>query len=226
MRGRSAVRVLGAVAALALVIPAAPAAAATRQVAMYLKIPVGETQAKMECGWHLTCISPYPSGAGIDWNDNNGTLPESKYVIFRAVVLSNDSWTTEVGSVRFVWWLNPGYGSCNEVLAQVRRRSDDLIVAKIRYLHTRRWDTRIDPVYASVWGAWFERTAAKMVDDGEGGCSWEGYHAHVWDTPVLGGVVRNTGIPNAAGCSPAPCKKIYSDPVSVWERYVHWSDTA
>lgn len=202
------------------------APAATRNVGVYLKVPVGETYAKMECGWHLSCVSPYPFGYGVDWNDNLGTEPESKYVIFRATVISSDWSATEVGSVRFVWWLNPGYGSCNEVLAQLMRKSDGVIVAKIRYLHTRRWDTRVDPLYGSVWGYWNQRTAARMVDDGEGGCSWEGYHAHVWDTPVVASIQRNGSLPNAAECSPGPCKAVYANPETIWERYVSWSDTA
>ena len=183
--------------------------------------PVGETYAKLQCGWHLSCVSPYPWGTGLDWNDNNGTQPESPYVTFRgrAITVSPPYVPFYIGYLRLVWWLNPNYGDCNEVLGQIYRGVDNTLVAKLRYLHTKRWDTKIIPLFGGT--DWYrnETTASKMVDDSAGTCSWSGTHVHAWHSAYSPGVVvLNSSIPNA------PSSVVYSSPTTRWERYIWYPD--
>jgi hypothetical protein len=202
------------------------ASAATYSVTMYVTPAVGESYAAMSCGWHESCLSPYPGGVGIDWNDNNGTEPASLYTFFRVRTYANSSSNAYVGSVKLKWRQGASYGNCNEVLAEVRRPGTFEIQATIRHLHAKRWDETTYGIYANSAGALFKTTAGTMVDDGANGCNWRGLHAHVWHTSGPGAtVVRNTNIPYANACGSNACTGRYANPASQWDRRFSYSFT-
>jgi hypothetical protein len=225
---RRAKWVIGTAAALFLLLGSLPASATTYDVTMYITPAVGDTYAAMSCGWHESCASPYPIGVGIDWNDNNGTQPESLYTFFRVRSYVNSSGNAYVGSVRLKWRQGASYGNCNEVLAEVRRPGTFEIKATIRHLHVKRWDEVTYGIYGSSAGVLFSTTAGKMVDDSLNGCSWKGFHTHVWHisgqyTPVI----RNTALPNANACGgSSACTGRYANPASQWDRKFAYSFTA
>jgi hypothetical protein len=216
---------IGCGVALFLLLGSMPASAATYNVTMYVTPAVGETYAAMSCGWHESCVSPYPNGVGIDWNDNNGTQPESLYTLFRVRSYVNSSGNAYVGSVKLKWRQGASYGNCNEVLVEVRKPGYE-VQATIRHLHAKRWDEVTYGIYGSSAGVLFKTTAGKMVDDSANGCKWLNYHTHVWHTSQVVPVARNANIPNANACGGSACAKTYANPASQWDRKLTYSFNA
>lgn len=216
--------IIASLAAAFCVFGSMTASAATYDVTMYVTPAVGQSYAAMSCGWHESCRYPYPSGVGIDWNDNNGTEPASLYTVFRVRAYANSSSNAYVGSVKLKWRQGASYGNCNEVLAEVRKPGTFEIQATIRHLHTKRWDEVTYGMYGSSAGAMFNTTAGKMVDDSPNGCNWTGFHTHVWHTSGPGAtVVRNTALPNANGCGSNACTGRYANPAYQWDRkFSYW----
>lgn len=210
--------IVGVVAVAMAIVGTTHASAATRSVTVYVTPAVGESYAALSCGWHETCISPYPSGVGLDWNDDNGTVPVSRYTFFRVRTYANSGSTNSyVGSVKLKWRQGAVYGNCNEVLAEVRRPADFQIQATVRFLHVKRWDEVTYGLYGNGSGILFKTTSGTMIDDSNNGCGWKGFHTHVWHTGNVA-VIGNGNIPNANACGNYACTGRYANPASQWDR--------
>jgi len=188
----------------------------------------------LNCGWHVSCVSPYPGGTGVDWGSSNRTVYLRAKVVDSLVTASTASVYAKV-SGRTV-------NGCPQVVAQIWAKNkvtdttDDERVMNVIFMHTT-WNTTTKTVNfnASRTGVITGAAVGTMHDDTNGGCSWGGFHVHSDQESVSGFTIsRNTtDIPNAAGpCSSSSdagaCNTFNGGgttwtPASHWERKVAWS---
>lgn len=203
-----------ALAAAALAMLPAPAAANHRMdVGVRVLPPVGYEYARLTCGWHRSCRSPYPDGTGLDW----GVSDDGRRVWFR--VRATSSAATEDYGVLVAWVRldHHFYGPCNEVLARINNNWDDRFMAAVRFQHTYRGSYRKAEVFGGTEGRLTAVTAGTMVEE-DSDCPWSGYHAHSWHTDGETQVVRNSAVPGA------PSSRTYQEPKSLYERRMSWTD--
>jgi len=188
----------------------------------------------LNCGWHVSCVSPYQYGTGVDWGSSNHT------VYLRAKVVDTLFTTATLSAYAKV--SSRTVNGCPQVVAQIWAKNkpwdntDDMRVMNVIFMHTQ-WNGTTTTVNfnASRTGIVTGVAVGAMHDDTGGGCSWNGYHLHSDQESVSGfTITRNTtDIPKAAGpCSnpadPGACNTFNTGgttwtPASHWERKVAWS---
>jgi len=113
----------------------------TRQIVMRPPYDLHRKQVALSCGFHDSCKrfpsrSPhYFGGDGLDWNDNNGTVPETKSVFFTAS--AHAAVAKRIAAVRFEF--HPagrdfGY-PCNTLVAKVYSMPDRKPLFRVMYEH-------------------------------------------------------------------------------------------
>lgn len=202
------------IGAAALVLLPSPAFAGHRMdVSIRVTPPVGYEYARLTCGWHRSCRSPYPEGTGLDW----GVSDDGRRVWFRVRAASSaatETYGVLVGWVRLDHHL---YGPCNEVLARINNNWDDRFMAAIRFQHVYRSSMRKEEIFGGTEGRLTTVTAGTMIEENSD-CPWSGYHAHSWHTDGEAAVLANGAVPDA------PASRTYSNPKSLSERRMSWTD--
>jgi hypothetical protein len=99
------------------------------------------TRVALSCGYHDSCKrfvgrSPhYRAGDGLDWNDNNGTLPVTRAVFFSAS--AHAATRSRIATVRFEFHpslRDPGY-PCQTLVARVYSMPDRRLLFRVMYEH-------------------------------------------------------------------------------------------
>jgi hypothetical protein len=192
---------------------------------------------KLNCGWHSSCLAPYPSGTGVDW----GSTTSSTAVYLRAKV-TNSIPTTSTKSAYAKVFGSTFSGGCRMIVAEIwgvgrnlTSSADDEHMMNLKFLHATP-STAGTVTYnfnGHRYGLVSGVAIGSMTNDSGGGCGWTGYHLHSEHSLVDGRTVtRNTGaIPNAApACPPDPgaCNTfktggtVWTPPSVGWERKVSW----
>lgn len=99
---------------------------------------LGRRQVALTCGYHDSCKRrgrSYPAGDGLDWNDNNGTVPETRAVYFTA-----SAHASKIGHIaKVVVEFHPAgrdYGyPCHTVVANVVSVPENLLLFRVMYQH-------------------------------------------------------------------------------------------
>ena len=246
-RSRRGARWTTLAVALCLVLGTAQAAVAApvnETVTFSVIPPVGGTgagttgSARLTCGWHSSCVSPYPSGTGLDWvNGNDSTV---RTVNIRAKVTTSFA-ASASNLVRAKVYGRSIYNGCHEIVAEIyftkgtTSTSDDVHAVNLHWLHASASSSKTVSFGGSKLGSVGGTSVGTMSNDSAGGCSWTGYHVHSYHTTVDGrAVTTNTAqIPKAAG----PCfineggacnyfangSDKWSPPSGLWERKVSYS---
>lgn len=115
----------------------------------------------LTCGYHDSCKRypgrrpQYPAGFGLDWNDNNGTWPETKAVYFTASAYAPRA-RTRIATVSFLYY-KPGrvFGyPCSTLVAVVRSYPRNQELFRVMYQHVAPTNRlRPFPVYGVPTGA-------------------------------------------------------------------------
>ena len=98
-------------------------------------ISVGGTSGQtvsLNCGWHTACVSPYSSGAGLDWEETDA------YAYF-AGAAGWDSWFVQNAAYAQIT-NQPSYNgsSCKNVVAEIRNWYTGSVLAREVYTHVER----------------------------------------------------------------------------------------
>lgn len=188
------------------------ASAATDTITVKVLVPVGTLAngarpplgassggtAGMNCGWHTSCISPYPDGAGVDWDDEDGdgrTCCTGREVHFDVVAyrtMSGIIWVAEAELFYF------DSASCHEVHARIDRYEGGTRVGamgSVIYAHTTRDGPVSVDIDADQGGKPTGDRAGIMVSSEKSGCNWTRVHVHEGHSNNLGSWTRNVGAP-------------------------------
>lgn len=224
--------ILAACAALILLLPGS-ARATTVVVTVQIHPAVGSNsgQARLNCGWHVTCAPPWGDGNGLDWDDDHGTCcGTGRTVYFRSWNFFDQPFAFQFGDVHIVRDPNQ---FCFEVRAHIRRVEDLDTEGTFIFQHADRVaSTYTVPLSGSLSGTYSGAVTAGTMVSSEKCSAWDAPHLHTKHATGLTSFGKNIGpgpaaVPRAGDClSNPPCKYTYGQPgaiSSVWERQIIWS---
>lgn len=194
--------------AACVVLTTGPAAAAS-EITMKVTPPVGIDSARLTCGWHRSCRSPYQPWRGLDW----GRSDDGYRVWLRVRAYTGSAAQVRVSQAYLYPRTN---GDCHEVVAKVYDATRDRHLASLFWQHTWRGSTKWIAIEGSTDWPLNTHLAGSMIEE-PSGCPWTGYHAHSYHTNAAETVVENGAIPDA------PETRHYSNPKSLYERRLSWT---
>ncbi|MCA1833133.1 MAG: hypothetical protein ABR548_05025 [Actinomycetota bacterium] len=202
-----------------------------------------QRQVAMTCGFHDSCKRyagrhpAYKSGDALDWNDNNGTVPETKAVFFSASAYSKVPGTriASVSFTRHVAGRDRGF-PCYTLVANVRSYPSRALLFRVMYQHAVPIrGLKSIPIYSGARGAVPNVVVriATMVNDPCPFFTKKNFHVHVepLDHNRRVAYARNITrhgrarvIPDVNGCGSEACNgPVYPGPRYRSPYYTLWT---
>lgn len=180
----------------------------------------------LTCGWHTACVSPWSSGVGLDWDDDDDGYGNSWY--FRGVMVTTNS---AGGAVFKGTPLVNQTGSevCERMTVWVTEFHHGTLRAAPMYTHVNITSASAFTVPGSVLGTYYSKKVGETIDDHGDSCDFFGSHVHEWDitvnSPPTTTSRNTTKYPSASTCH-TTCGTHRNDLASSWTRKFTWNEGA
>lgn len=181
---------------------------------IWFDIPAGASSGStvsMNCGWHVVCVSPYTTGAGLDWQESSGNgVYFAGAAQWNGAFVQNMAWVDVTNSPSF------NGSSCNNTVARVYNwyTGGSPETTQV-YTHTTSSGySHTIYAYSSPWA--IRAQAGTVTWPDLGGCTATGAHIHQY---LYSGATNTGGFPTASSCNANGCAS-YNN--STWVHYDSW----
>jgi hypothetical protein len=208
--------------------PSGGASAAGVGVAAYLYHPTNspvQNVAYLSCGWHWNCDDDFPDAdpRALDWRPCWGPINQScpgqtTWIRLKAYTTQGSGWVAQARSFNATFW---GGGNCKGIYTELKRVSDNQVIAGVWNLHSKATSTTYQNVYASTSGVQTSGVIGSFINPADDPCS-SYWHTHQLYShgPAGSTYYRNAyGIPQTeANCRPWTNPYCIA-PYSIWTTY-------
>jgi len=138
----------------------------------YVYVHPGATST-LNCGWHSTCLDPWPWGTGLDWANQAGA-----YVYYRSYSNNNGGLSWSARALITDW-----NETCRKTYVSQYRRSG-AHDSTVRFVHTgSNFHNQQFYVSSGYYPTWTSREVGNTMNESGLGCATTGPHLHeeTWD---------------------------------------------